>query len=276
MRFSARASSRGRDWSGFEATLYSATAGYSEDSFEEHSVSMQVGTPLLVTSRCDGMSLAHLQVPGDLKIVPAGATRIWETERSTVKLTMYVGPTLLCEAARGMGVDPGRVAIRAELHVNDPLMEHIGWAVKSELESDEPAGRVYAEGLGLALASRLLGRYAPRIGPRVSPGLPRRRLARVREYVRANIDGDLSLFELAAVAGVGASHFKALFKRSTGVPVHQYVIRSRVEHAARLLREGDEPLAHVALQAGFANQSHLARCMRRILGATPSQVRADR
>ena len=66
--------------------------------------------------------------------------------------------------------------------------------------------------------------------------------------------------ELAAIAGVSPSHFKTLFKQSVGMPVHQYVIRRRVEYA-------------VELQAGFANQSHLARCMRATLGVTPGTLR---
>ena len=81
------------------------------------------------------------------------------------------------------------------------------------------------------------------------------------------------LARLAGVAGVSPSHFKTLFKQSAGMPVHQYVIRRRVEYAAELLQCGDPPLADVALQAGFSSQSHMARCMRRILGVTPGVLR---
>jgi AraC family transcriptional regulator len=72
---------------------------------------------------------------------------------------------------------------------------------------------------------------------------------------------------------VSPSHFKALFKQAVGLPVHQYVIRSRVDFAIDLLRDGKLPLSDVALQAGFANQSHMARCMRRVAGVTPGAVR---
>jgi AraC family transcriptional regulator len=106
------------------------------------------------------------------------------------------------------------------------------------------------------------------------PGkLSQRRLARVFDYVRANVGSDLSLNELAKVAGVSPSHFKTLFKQSVGVPVHQYVIRRRVEYATELLQRNDPPLADVALQAGFANQSHLARWMKRLTGVTPAMLR---
>jgi AraC family transcriptional regulator len=64
-----------------------------------------------------------------------------------------------------------------------------------------------------------------------------------------------------------------LFKRSMGVPVHEFVIRTRVDHAMDLLLGNDVPLSEIALQAGFANQSHMAHCMRRITGKTPSSLR---
>ena len=86
MEFRVRTSSAGRHWNGFDAYLYEASAGFSEQQFVRLNVSMQVGRPLLVTSRCNGESVRRLQVPGDVKIVPPGVPRVWETESSTVKL----------------------------------------------------------------------------------------------------------------------------------------------------------------------------------------------
>jgi len=67
------------------------------------------------------------------------------------------------------------------------------------------------------------------------------------------------------VCGVSASHLRALFKRSLGVPVH-IIIQRRVERARTLLLRGELPASQIALDAGFAHQSHMARCMGRVLG----------
>jgi AraC family transcriptional regulator len=91
-------------------------------------------------------------------------------------------------------------------------------------------------------------------------------------YIGDNIGSNMSLATLSAIAGLGVSSFRALFKQSVGVPVHQYVIRRRVEIAANLLSRGGARLSVVAVQAGFVDQSHMARCMRRILGMTPASV----
>ena len=273
MAFSVRASSAGRNWDGFEAFLYEASAGFSQQQFVRYNVSMQVGRPLLVTSRCNGETLRRLQVPGDVKIVPPGVPRVWETESATIKLSMYLSPVLMHSVAEAMHVDPARATVAPQLHVRDPRIEHIGWAAKAELESPEPLGRLYGESLGIALATHLLRSYAPATSSRWPGRLSRRRLQRVIDYIREHIAHELSLAELAGIAGMSASHFKALFKESTGVPVHQYVIRTRVEYASGLIARDQLPLSEIALQAGFANQSHMARCMKRLTGVTPARLR---
>jgi AraC family transcriptional regulator len=275
MIFSVRRSSRERAWSGFEVNVYDASAGFSEVLFARHSISMHVGAPVLVDSRCDGAALERMQYQGDLKIVPAGFSRIWRTAAPSTKMVVNVSPALVAAAADELGVVAGRVHIAPQLHLNDPRIEHIAWALKAELETEEPLGRLYADSLGLALAAHLARSSTSRLGPRSVARAPSRaRLRRVTEYIEAHIATDLTLAELAAVAGVSPSHFKAQFKAGFGVPVHQYVIRSRVERAVSLLLDAGAPLCDVALQAGFANQSHMALCVRRVTGTTPAVLRS--
>jgi AraC family transcriptional regulator len=60
------------------------------------------------------------------------------------------------------------------------------------------------------------------------------------------------------------------------VTIHRYILRRRVEHARQLLLQGDRKLSDVALAAGFAHQSHLAKWMRRELGRSPSELRRSK
>ncbi len=273
MVFRVRSSSAQRHWNGFDAIVYEASAGFSEQQFVRHNVSMQVGRPLLVTSRCNGQTVRRLQVPGDVKIVPPGVPRVWETESATIKLSMYLSSPLMLAAADAMGVNSDRVDIPPQLHVRDPRIEHIGWAVKAELEASEPLGRLYGDSLGLALAAHLLRGYLPGRRGGSDVRLSRRRLQRVVDYIHDHLSQDLSLAELAQLVDMSPSHFKVIFKQSMGLPVHQYVIRNRVEYATDLIARGKLSLSDVALQAGFANQSHMARSMKRLTGVTPSAIR---
>ena len=74
------------------------------------------------------------------------------------------------------------------------------------------------------------------------------------------------------MANLSERHFSRLFKESTGVSPHQYVIRQRVEKARDLLASTDLPVGEVALVCGFAHQGHLARHFGRLVGVTPAPL----
>ncbi|MBA2679458.1 MAG: helix-turn-helix transcriptional regulator, partial [Ktedonobacteraceae bacterium] len=81
---------------------------------------------------------------------------------------------------------------------------------------------------------------------------------------------------LAQQADFSPYHFARLFRRTTGESPHQFVLRQRVEAAQRLLKETRAPLASIALECGFANQSHLTRIFKRHLSLTPRAYRQDK
>jgi AraC family transcriptional regulator len=185
-------------------------------------------------------------------------------------MVIHLKPALVRRAAEELGLDPDRTPLRPQLSLRDQHIEHIAWALKAELDSDEPVSRLYVDSLGTALAAHLLRRYAPAVPRRVTRGLSQRQLKRVTDYIYDHLAQDLTLADVARVANLSSSHFKLLFKQSVGMPVHQSVIRCRVEFALILIEQGKLPLAEFALRAGFANQSHLARWVKRTTGRTPS------
>jgi AraC family transcriptional regulator len=104
--------------------------------------------------------------------------------------------------------------------------------------------------------------------------LAKHKLRAVLEYIHEHLDAELCLDQLAAVAHVSPYHFARLFKKSTGLPPHQYVIARRIERAKELLRERERlPLAEVAAEVGFACQSHFTRHFKRLVGVTPRRFR---
>ena len=107
-------------------------------------------------------------------------------------------------------------------------------------------------------------------------GLPPRRLQKVLEHVRENIEKDLSVAEMAQVVGMSQYYFSKLFKLSTGTTPHQYVMRQRVERAQEMLREGRTALVDIASQVGFETQSHFTSVFRRLVGITPKRYREMR
>jgi len=147
--------------------------------------------------------------------------------------------------------------------------------MKREMESAYPSGRLYLDGLALAVASRLVARHSSvaKQAEEQNRGLGGRRLKQVLSFIEDQLAEDLSAEQIAAVAGTSASHLNTLFRISMGVPIHQYVIQRRVDRAKTLLMRNGLSMAEIALASGFAHQSHMARQMRRVLGFTPRALK---
>ena len=96
----------------------------------------------------------------------------------------------------------------------------------------------------------------------------------MRDYIEAHLDGDLSLTMLADIACLSPFHFSRSFKQATGVGPQHYVIQRRLERAKTLIRRTNQPLAWIAQEAGFTDQSHLTSIFRREMGVTPGRFRA--
>jgi AraC family transcriptional regulator len=155
----------------------------------------------------------------------------------------------------------------------DPLLSRIVTTLVQESEGAF-ADRILVESLGTALCIRIAQRFIGHLPPPTSKGLSAERLRRVRDYIEAHLDDELSLTVLADIACLSPYHFSRSFKEAAGVGPQRYVIQRRLERAKTLLRRTCEPLAQIAQEAGFADQSHLTSIFRRELGVTPGRFRA--
>lgn len=106
-----------------------------------------------------------------------------------------------------------------------------------------------------------------------SGGLQPRQLRRVFDHIRANISETIPLAALAAIACLSTSHFSRAFKTSVGETPHAHILRLRIEAAMQMMMQTDEPLAQIALTCGLADQAHLSRRFRLMVGTSPSRWR---
>ena len=98
-------------------------------------------------------------------------------------------------------------------------------------------------------------------------------IGRLDAYIVEHLARRITVIELAQVACLSPSHFHAQFKDSVGLTPHQYLLKTRLDHAARLLRESPLPLVRITEECGFSSQSALTTAMRRYLGLTPKRLR---
>ena len=106
-------------------------------------------------------------------------------------------------------------------------------------------------------------------------GLPGATLRRVLDHIDANHHRVPRLAELSAVVHMSAFHFARLFKLSTGVSPHRFVVGRRIDHAKALLATEGASIAAVSRAVGFRTASHFTTVFRRTTGATPSAYRSE-
>jgi AraC family transcriptional regulator len=234
---------------------------------------LHLGQPVPVTYRVGRHERGGVRLHGQYCVVPAGASTRWVVSKPARSLLLRLTPSLVRETAEAMGLGSAPRELSPEIHVRDPQVERIGWLMQAEEAEGHPGGRLFADSLASALAARLLAlQTRHRLTQPRGRVLAAWRLRRVLDYIEAHLDEDLSLAELAKVAGYSLSHFKPLFARAVGVPAHQFVLGRRVERARARLLEGGSSLTEIALETGFAHSSHMARCLRRVLGVSPRQL----
>lgn len=270
-------SSSGRAWNALDAAFVHIPGGLAShvQGGDLHRLGMHFGPPVNADCSVGGRRVRRVQKPGDIDFVPAGMDGSWEDDADCHILRLQFHPSLLERVADELGRDIATVELGPRLQLRDTRIEAIGWAIKADLEADIPSDPLYIDLLANALAVRLIETAAA--GPRFkqdnsAQGLSKRQLRILTEFIETNLDQKLHLADLAAVAGVGATRFKTLFRNSTGTSVHQYVIRRRVEYARALIATTTMAASEIALAAGFAHQSHMASTMRRLLGVTPGEI----
>ncbi len=236
-------------------------------------IAIYAGRPIRMDCRHGVKSHSGLAFHGDIDIIPDGVASHWEMREVDTALVLLVGRHLLRQVAEESGFT-NCIEIRSRFRIRDAQIEHLGWALMAEAQHGYPSGHLYMDSMATALAVQLLRNHSSVAGTRSQPegGMPRHKLRHVQSYIEENLRSDLSLHTIALASGMSASHLKSTFRKAAGMPVHQYVIRRRVERATLLLREGKLSVTQIALEVGFAHQSHLALHLRRVMGVSPGHV----
>lgn len=211
---------------------------------------------------------------GDIGIFPA--SQIFprtQIDREVPIIDLFINPTTLShtvnEAANGC------IELVPHLQLHDPLIQHIGLALKAELAAGDADSRIYAESMVTALSAHLLRRYTSRQQTirEYTGGLPKYKRDRAIAYIHENLARNITLAELSNVVQMSPHYFATLFKQSTRLPPHQYITKCRIETAKQLLAKRELTIVEISQQVGFQNQSHFTRIFRQHVETTPKVYR---
>jgi len=220
---------------------------------------------------------------GSIWVCPVGV------EPGTISITapipetlhLYLSATLFRRLSHDFNLigEPER-SIRYIAGVRDEVIEQIGRSILAEMTEETAANPVFVETAALALAARLIHKYRdtgasspPSIGVHK---LDHVRLRRVLDYISAHITDEITVTDLAGVAGLSIFHFARMFTLAVGVPPRRYIGRMRLERAMAEIAGGRSSLAKIAFDARFSSQASFTRAFRRATGMSPGEYRRRR
>lgn len=243
---------------------------------------------LLVLTENGGTTETHVRIagrrayegrdqPGALSFIPATADRHCTYRNVELIYSALWFDPVLCERLLGCN---DIAASPPVVNGSDPVIAILLRSLRDEVAAGHHLDAAYIEHLAAVILlriARLNGSLAAAEAPRQGRGtaLGGAALARVQDYIEANIGSDIALSDLANLLDMPVDTFARRFRAATGLAPYAYVIERRVRRAETLLRTTDRGIATIAFALGFSSQSHLTSTFRRVTGTTPRVYRAQ-
>lgn len=157
----------------------------------------------------------------------------------------------------------------------DPVVHHLGQTLLSSLDRPYHAPKIFLDHVLQAMNCHFFCSYGgvKISAPQFRGGLSSLQMRNATEFLEAHLDGNIDLQQVAEICGLSVSHFARAFKQTFRTPPYRWLIERRVARARDLMTNSGLPLADIAIQCGFADQSALNRSFKRIHGITPGMWR---
>lgn len=208
-------------------------------------------------------------VSGDVLLWPAGLSGALTFDGDLSCTTIALAPASLARWGQELsGFDSVQLSPSS---TRDDFMTHLGRALGELAGQTLSEVGAIANSLGKALVAYVLRQEQSLVRlPRRGGGLPTSSLQSVKALVESDLEGNLTVAQLARAAGLSPYHFSRKFCASTGQSPHQFVIARRLERARSLIAAGIG-IADAAIGSGFSSQSHLHHHFRTAFGITPGE-----
>ncbi|MBW4621292.1 MAG: AraC family transcriptional regulator [Cyanosarcina radialis HA8281-LM2] len=236
-----------------------------------HTICINVGQPVLLEQVVGGQRETVNSMAGGLAIYPAYLSQQFCWNKEAEFFNLFLAPSFLVRVGYEVFGSDRLELIPHLATLFDPLVQQMGFALKTSLEIDGQNSNLYADAIAQALVVHLLSRYSnnSRQIKKIGGGFTQLQWQEIVDFINANLSEHISLNELAAIARLSPYHFAHIFKKSTNTSPHKYLISCRIERAKELIVTSDLSLAAIAQMVGFASQGHFTYHFKRLVGVTP-------
>jgi len=243
----------------------------------EHSLTLHIANSDSVElSLNSGKRRSSKTYPGLFTFVPAQCATEWLWEEEVELLGIDISLALLEQTAIASGNKvPQQIELIDRFAICDPFLEQLAFAISAESDNDAANNRLYLESLQTVLVTHLLRNHCSLsiTTPSAAGKLSQGKLNLVVGYIQDHLNLNIGLTELSEMVQLSPDHFRKLFKQSTGLSPHKYLLQCRIERAKQLLANEQLAIAEIGQRVGFFDQSHFTNTFRRHTNYTPRQYR---
>ena len=217
--------------------------------------------------QCAGRTTTTRLHDGQFSFIPAGADNHWTFgEGRPAALHILIDARALEAATETQALE-----FRDDFQVDAPILQTIARRLRTELARGGPTGPLFADTILQMLSVGMLQLFTDH---RPETETADCNVAAARDLIHEESERALSLAELATLCHISQSQLLRAFRQRYGTTPHRYLLERRIEKAKHiLLAEKDKPLAEIALDLGYADQSHMSRAFVAATGVTPRRFR---
>jgi AraC family transcriptional regulator len=230
-------------------------------------------SPVRIDCRIASRTLRPEPPAGSLAICPAGTDCAADTEESVGAFSSQLIRAI--SRSQQQRIRRLKAQLIECLPGYDPVLLALTRKLALESADGYPNGPLFWNEVASGFIDGLAARHMSELKSRVRGMLGKEVLKRLRDYIVAHLDEPIEVAALANIAGRSSFHFSRVFTRSVGLTPHRYVVHLRLQRAIELVRDGRSSLVEIAAATGFADRSHLSRWMRRVHGASLTQLDHD-
>jgi len=212
----------------------------------------------------------------DACIIPPQERHQLQLQESGQLMMIFLERQFISQAIRSVLLNPNW-QIGSRCVRGDGVIQFVAQSLRSKLSNSGAMAQLYCQTLAQLLAIHLIEQYADAtlIPMPLNPGRTSSKLSPVLSHIHGNLDGELKIAALAEMVGLSPPHFCRIFKKSTDLSPHRYILLQRINQAKELLKHTELSLSDIALRCGFYDQSHFSLQFRNFTGMTPRAYRQE-
>ena len=277
-----------QDWSALKLDVFTFSTSLDEApeiAIEDHAFSVVTGGKCEQTwCRLNGKKtfVDHLN-PEHIVVLPRLNSISWQwspsnQEHEEIQSNIVYLPEKILEdsALETLDLDHSNIEVLPKInHHRDDFLKEIVKQFAKDPDQTNPLNRVYFESLAQMFAIHVLRYYCATatIYKDYKSGLPRRTLSAVTDYIELHLNREIPLKDLAELSNLSAYYFIRMFKKSTGLSPHQYIVERRIARAKHLLKTSRLSILEIAIETGYKSASNFSSAFKKAIGITPSQFR---